>query len=119
MLNKVMLIGNLGHDPELRHTESGVSVCNMSLATKDSWTEVGEKRERVDWHRVVLWRRLAEIMALYCTKGSKVWVEGKLQTRDFTNNQGVQKTQTEIVVYNLQMLGSRGADSNSEEAPPF
>jgi len=105
MLNKVMLIGNLGSDPELRQTDSGIAVCNLSIATTDRWTEDGEKKERTEWHRLVFWRRNAEIVAEFLTKGSKIWVEGKLQTRSFTNNQGVEKTQTEIVVRDVQMLG--------------
>jgi|TARA_Y100000310_G_scaffold98850_1_gene96622 single-strand DNA-binding protein len=105
MLNKVMLIGNLGSDPELRQTDSGIAVCNLSIATTDRWTEDGEKKERTEWHRLVFWRRNAEIVAEFLTKGSRIWVEGKLQTRSFTNNQGVEKTQTEIVVKDMQMLG--------------
>ena len=112
MLNKVMLIGNLGSDPELRQTDSGIAVCNLSIATTDRWTEDGEKKERTEWHRLVFWRRNAEIVVEYLTKGSKIWVEGKLQTRSFTNNQGVEKTQTEIVVKDMQMLGG-GGDANA------
>jgi len=109
MLNKVMLIGNLGSDPELRKTDSGVAVCNLSIATTDRWTEDGEKKERTEWHRLVFWRRNAEIVAEFLTKGSTIWVEGKLQTRSFTNKQGVEKTQTEIVVKDMQMLGGGGS----------
>tara|TARA_Y100000310_G_C20430761_1_gene691336 strand:- start:223 stop:636 length:414 start_codon:yes stop_codon:yes gene_type:complete len=113
MLNKVILIGRLGSDPELRTTDSGVAVCNISLATSETWTADGEKKERTEWHRLVFWRRNAEIVSEYLRKGSQVWIEGKLQTRSFTKDD-VERKVTEIVVNNVLMLDSKSGGGGSK-----
>lgn len=106
-VNKVTLLGNLGADPETRFTPTGTQVVTVSLATSDTWTDKnGERRERTEWHRLVLWRRLAEIAAQYLRRGSKVYVEGKLQTRSWEDVKGQRHYMTEVVVSDLQMLDS-------------
>ncbi len=108
-VNKVVLVGNLGADPELRFTQSGVQVANVSLATSENWVDKsGESQERAEWHRLVMWRRLAEIANQYLKKGSKIYVEGKLQTRSWQDQKGQRHYTTEIVVNNLEMLDSAG-----------
>ena len=106
-INKVILIGNLGRDPELKFTPSGVAVANFSMATSEEWKdkETGEKKEQTEWHRIVSWRRLAEICGEYLKKGSKVYIEGKLQTRSWEDSDGVTKYATEVVAHTMQMLG--------------
>lgn len=104
-INKVMLIGNLGSDPELRFTPNGVQVANFSLATTESWTDKsGERQERTEWHRIVLWRRLAEIAGQYLKKGSKIYIEGKLQTRSWEDQNGQKRYTTEVVANSMEML---------------
>ena len=104
-INKVMLIGNLGSDPELRFTPSGIQVANFSLATTESWTDKsGERQERAEWHRIVLWRRLAEIAGQYLKKGSKIYIEGKLQTRSWEDQNGQKRYTTEVVANSMEML---------------
>ena len=104
-INKVMLIGNLGSDPELRFTPSGVQVANFSLATTESWTDKsGERQERAEWHRIVLWRRLAEIAGQYLKKGSKIYIEGKLQTRSWEDQNGQKRYTTEVVANSMEIL---------------
>ncbi len=104
-VNKVVLLGNLGADPETRFTPAGTQVVTVSLATSDTWLDKnGERRERTEWHRLVLWRRLAEIAAQYLRRGSKVYVEGKLQTRSWEDVKGQRHYMTEVVVSDLQML---------------
>ena len=121
-VNKVILIGNLGADPELKYTPSGVPVVNFSLATSESWTDKGgERQERTEWHRIVLWRKLAEIAGQYLRKGSKIYVEGKLQTRSWDDQSSGQKRYTtEVVVNDMQMLDQRGETSGGggEGVPP-
>jgi len=114
-VNKVILIGNLGADPEVRHTPSGVPVVDLSLATSESWVDknTGDRVERTEWHRLVLWRRLAEIAGEYLKKGSKIYVEGKLQTRSWDAEDGQKRYRTEVVVDDLQMLDSRGETRES------
>lgn len=111
-LNKVMIIGNLGKDPDTRYMPSGAAVCTFSVATNEKWKDkqTGEDREQVEWHRIVLFNRLAEIAAEYLKKGSSVFIEGKLQTRqwDDKNNPEVKHYTTEIVGRSMQMLGSKG-----------
>jgi len=107
MLNKVILIGRLGSDPELRTTNNGTPVCNISIATADKRTVDGEKKEFTEWHRLVFWRRNAEIVGEYLRKGSLIWVEGKLQTRTFEKD-NIEKKVTEIVVNNVLMLDGKG-----------
>ncbi|SFX69403.1 single-stranded DNA-binding protein [Marinospirillum alkaliphilum] len=112
-VNKVILIGNLGQDPEVRYTQNQKQVANLNLATSEQWTDrqTGQKQEKTEWHRVVLFDRLAEIAGQYLKKGSKVYIEGKLQTRKWQNQQGQDQYTTEIVGNELQMLDGRGGDS--------
>ena len=109
-INKVILVGNLGADPETRYTPSNTAVTNLRLATSESWRDrnSGETQERTEWHRVVMFNRLAEIAAEYLRKGSKVYVEGKLQTRKWQDQNGQDRWSTEIVANEMQMLDSRG-----------
>lgn len=114
MLNRVELIGNLGRDPEIRHTQDGRAIANLSLATTERWRDkqTGERREKTEWHRVVIFGNLADIAQKYLVKGSKVYLSGKLKTRKWTDNSGVEKYTTEVVLENfggqLIMLDSRG-----------
>ena len=112
-LNKVMLIGNLGADPEIRYTAGGAAVANVRLATADSWRDKdsGETQERTEWHRVVFFGRLAEIVEQYVKKGSQIYIEGRLQTRKWQDKEGNEKFSTEIVASEMQMLGGRGGSS--------
>ena len=114
-VNKVILIGNLGRDPEVRHTNDGMPIVNINLATSESWRDkaTGERRERTEWHRVVIFNEpLGEIAQKYLRKGSKVYLEGQLQTRKWTDQQGVEKYSTEVVLNRfrgeMMMLDSRG-----------
>ena len=106
-VNKVILIGNLGSDPEVKTTPQGAQVANFSLATSESWTDKasGEKKEKAEWHRLVLWRRLAEIAGQYLKKGAKIYIEGKLETRSWEDKEGQKRYTTEVVVDQLEMLG--------------
>jgi single-strand DNA-binding protein len=117
-LNKVMLIGNLGRDPELRYTTSGVAVATFGLATNESWRDQdGNVQEKTEWHNIVAWRKLAEICGEWLKKGKKVYVEGRLQTRSYDDrNTGTKKYMTEIVADSIIMLDSRG--TTSEGGPP-
>ena len=110
-INKVILIGNLGNDPDVRYTSGGSPIANVSLATSESWRdkETGDMQERTEWHRVVFFSRLAEIVSEYLRKGSKVYVEGRLQTRKWQDRDGNDRYTTEIVANEMQMLDSRGA----------
>ena len=120
-INKVILVGNLGAKPELKYGASGNAIANLSVATSESWTDknTGQKQERTEWHRVSMFGKLAEVAAQYTDKGSKVYVEGKLETRKYTDNAGIEKYSTSIVVggFNgvFQMLDRR--DRMSPEAP--
>jgi single-strand DNA-binding protein len=107
-VNKVILIGNLGRDPETRFMPSGDAICNVSIATTDTWKDKnGEKQEKTEWHRVAFFGKLAEIAGEYLKKGSQVYVEGRLQTRKWQDKDGQDKYTTEIVANAMQMLGSR------------
>ncbi|MDH5180770.1 MAG: single-stranded DNA-binding protein [Gammaproteobacteria bacterium] len=110
-VNKVILIGNLGRDPEIRYMPNGGAVANVTIATSEVWKDknTGEQQEKTEWHRVVFFRRLAEIAGEYLKKGSKVYIEGKLQTRKWQDNNGQDRYTTEILGNELQMLDSRGA----------
>ncbi len=112
-VNKVILIGNLGQDPEVRYMPNGNAVANVSIATSESWKDKnsGEQQERTEWHRVVFFRRLAEIVGEYLKKGSKVYVEGRLQTRKWQDKNGQDRYTTEIIADQMQMLDSRGGGS--------
>lgn len=109
-INKVILIGNLGQDPEVKYMPNGGAVANITVATSDSWKDknTGEMQERTEWHRVVFFRRLAEIAGEYLKKGSKVYIEGRLQTRKWQDQQGNDRYTTEIIANEMQMLDSRG-----------
>jgi len=105
MVNKVILIGNLGRDPELRYTQGGVSVCNFTVATSERFTDKqGEKVEKTEWHRIVAWAKTAELAAQYLSKGSKVYLEGSLQTRDWEDKDGHKRQTTEINARSIQFL---------------
>jgi single-strand DNA-binding protein len=110
-VNKVILIGNLGADPEMRATASGEAICNLRLATTEKWKDkaTGEARETTDWHRVVLYRRLAEIAREYLRKGSTVYIEGRLRTRKWQDKDGKERLTTEIEGNELKMLGGKPA----------
>jgi single-strand DNA-binding protein len=112
-VNKVILVGNLGKDPEVRYMPNGNAVANITLATSESWKDkqTGEPQEKTEWHRVVLFRRLGEIAGEYLKKGSQVYIEGKLQTRKWQDNSGNDRYTTEIIADNMQMLGARGGGS--------
>ena len=113
-VNKVILIGNLGKDPEVRYSPNGGAVTTISLATTESWKDknTGENVDKTEWHRVVFFRRLAEIAGEYLKKGSKVFIEGKLQTRKWQDQQGQDRYTTEIVANEMQMLDSKGGSAN-------
>lgn len=110
-VNKVILVGNLGKDPEVRYMPNGGAVANLTLATSDTWKDktTGENQERTEWHRVVLYARLGEIAGQYLKKGSKIYIEGRLQTRKWQDKDNVERYTTEIVGSEMQMLDSRGA----------
>ena len=114
-VNKVILVGNLGADPETRYTASGDAVCNIRLATTESWKDKnsGEKREITEWHRVVFYRKLAEIVGQYLKKGSSVYVEGRIRTRKWQDKEGQERYTTEIEANEMQMLGGRQSASSS------
>ena len=121
-VNKVILIGNLGRDPEVRYTPSGSAVCNVTLATSRSWKskESGEKVEETEWHRVVFYDRLAEIAGEYLKKGRSIYVEGRMKTRKWTDKDGAEKYTTEVIAQEMNMLGGRdgmggGAGGGEEE----
>ena len=116
-INKVIIVGNLGADPDSRAMPSGNAVTNISVATSESWNdrETGEKQEKTEWHRVVFFNRLAEIAAQYLKKGSQVYVEGKLQTRKWEDNEGNERWTTEVVANQMQMLGDRMSNDMSND----
>ena len=117
-INKVILIGNLGQDPELRYTGSGTAVCNLRLATNESYKDSsGQLVEKTEWHSVVAWARLAEICGEYLKKGSQVYIEGSLQTRSYDDKDGVTKYVTEIKAREMMMLSGRGGDGASGGYP--
>lgn len=119
-INKVILIGNLGRDPEVRYTPNGAAICNVTIATSRNWKDknTGEKMEETEWHRVVFFDRLAEIAGEYLKKGRSVYVEGRLKTRKWTDKDGVEKYTTEVMADNMQLLGGRegGGGGGGDEA---
>jgi single-strand DNA-binding protein len=122
-LNKVMIIGRLGHDPELRYTQSNTAVCNFRVATDESWTDrqSGERKESTEWHRIVVWGRQAETCDRYLSKGRMVFVDGSLRTREWEDRDGNRRWTTEIVARRVLFLDSRGDNARaggSEEPPP-
>ncbi len=121
-INKVILVGNLGQDPDVKYTPGGAAVTTLSIATSESWKDkdTGNDQERTEWHRVVLWRRLAEIAGEYLKKGSKVYIEGSLQTRKWEQD-GITRYTTEVIGRDMQFLDSRGSANNSnsyDQSPP-
>ena len=120
-VNKVILVGNLGADPEVRFTASGDAICNLRLATSDSWKDKssGERREVTEWHRVVLYRRLAEVARDYLKKGMPVYVEGRLRTRKWQDRDGKERYSTEIEGDELTLLGSKNASAANSDTPEF
>ena len=118
-INKVIIVGFLGNDPEVRTMPAGNLVVNISVATSESWTDknTGEKKEVTEWHRIVIYRKLAEIAAQYLRKGSQVYIEGRLKTRKWQDNNGQDRYSTEIQCDNLQMLGGRNQDSAQNQPP--
>ncbi|HEY3444728.1 MAG TPA: single-stranded DNA-binding protein [Myxococcales bacterium] len=109
-VNKAIVLGNLGKDPEIRYTPGGQPVCNFTVATNESWTDKssGQKQERTEWHRIVVWGKTAENCGQYLKKGSSVYIEGRIQTREWTDKEGVKKYTTEIVANSVQFLGGKG-----------
>jgi single-strand DNA-binding protein len=117
-VNKVIIVGNLGRDPETRYMPNGEAVTNVAVATTESWKDKqsGEKKEQTEWHRITFYRKLAEIAGQYLKKGSQVYVEGRLQTRKWTDKDGVERYTTEIIADTMQMLGSRQGMGGSAPA---
>lgn len=115
-VNKVILIGNLGKDPETRFMSNGDAVTNITVATTDAWKDKqGEKQEKTEWHRVTFYRKLAEIVGEYLKKGSPVYIEGRLETRKWTDKEGIERYTTEIIANGMQMLGSKQGNSDQSE----
>ena len=122
-VNKVILIGNLGADPELRYTPSGAAVANFNIATTEKWKDKdGQTQERTEWHRIILWSRQAEIAKEYLRKGSPVYIEGRIQNRSYDDKDGIKRYVTEIIGQRMQFLGGRGtgapSDAGGPEPPP-
>lgn len=118
-MNKAILIGNLGADPELRYTTGGTAVCNFNLATNEKWTDKsGAKQEKVEWHRIVVWDKQAESCKEYLSKGRQVCVEGKLQTRQWEDKDGVKRYTTEVVAQRVEFLGGKGEGGGRRDEPP-
>jgi len=122
-VNKVILVGRLGKDPETRYTSSGQAVCNFTMATDETYKDrAGERQKRTEWHRIVVWAKQAEIAQKYLRKGSLIYVEGRIQTRQWDDREGQKRTSVEIVATNFRMLGSRsegsGGGSSMSQAEP-
>ena len=118
-LNKAILIGRLGRDPEVRYMPNGDAVCNFSLATSEKFTDKsGNKAEKTEWHNIVIYRKLAEIAGQYLKKGSQVYLEGKIQSRKYTDKNGVERTAYEIVCHEMKMLSGNGNEAHMQPAPP-
>jgi single-strand DNA-binding protein len=117
-LNKVMIIGNLGKDPEVRYTPGGQAVANFTIATNESWNDkAGQKQERTEWHRIVAWGKTAELCGEYLTKGRQVYIEGKIQTREWNNKEGVKQYTTEIVANQVLFLGEKPSSGRDRGDP--
>ena len=122
-VNKVILVGNLGADPDMRYTPSGAGVCEFRLATNETWTDKnGQKQERTEWHRVVVWGKRGEVCSKYLSKGRQVYVEGRLRTRSWEDKEGNKRYTTEIIANDVQFLGGReggdGRRSRDDNMPP-
>ncbi|MBS9781752.1 MAG: single-stranded DNA-binding protein [Gammaproteobacteria bacterium] len=115
-INKAIIVGNLGNDPDMKYLPNGDAVTNISVATSESWTDKqsGQPQERVEWHRITAYRKLAEIMGQYLKKGSQVYIEGKIQTRKWTDQNGIERYTTEIIANQMQMLGSKFDNQNQQ-----
>ncbi len=121
-VNKVILVGNLGQDPEVRYTQNGAAVCNFSIATSESWVDKnsGQKNSKTEWHRIVAWNKLGEICGEYLHKGKQVYVEGKLETRKWRDEKaGVDRYTTEIKIHTMQMLGNRNDGGQQQGGQQF
>lgn len=121
MLNKVILIGRLGREPELRYMANGEAVCNFSVATSESWKDKnGQRQESTEWHNVTMYRKLAEIAGKYLTKGSQVYLEGKIQSRKYQGKDGIERTAYEIIANEMKMLGGRNdsGQQSAQHTPP-
>lgn len=117
MLNKVILIGRLGQEPTIRHMPNGEAVCNFSVATSESWKDQnGQRQERTEWHNITMYRRLAEIAGQYLKTGSQVYLEGKIQSRKYTDKNGVERTAYDIIVNEMKMLGGGGSDGQQAQS---
>lgn len=116
-VNKVILVGRLGKDPEIRTTQNGTPVASFSLATSDNWTKDGQREERTEWHNVVLWSRLAELAGKYLSKGRQVYIEGRIQTRSWDDKEGQKRYTTEIVGQQLQFLGGNNEQPGQPGQP--
>ena len=121
-LNKAILIGRLGRDPEVRYMPNGEAVCNFSIATSETWNDrqTGQRQERTEWHNITLYRRMAEVAGQYLKKGSQVYIEGRIQSRKYTGKDGIERTAYEIIGSEMKMLGG-GNDSgqqNAQHTPP-
>ena len=117
-LNKAILIGRLGRDPEVRYMPNGEAVCNFSIATSETWNDrqTGQRQERTEWHNITLYRRIAEVAGQYLKKGSQVYIEGRIQSRKYTGKDGVERTAYEIIGSEMKMLG--GNEAPMQPAPP-
>ena len=119
MLNKVILIGRLGKDPETRYMPNGEAVCNFSVATSESWKDQsGQQQERTEWHNITMYRRLAEIAGQYLEKGSQVYLEGKIQSRKYTDKNGVERTAYDIIANEMKMLGGGNSEQPAQGETP-
>lgn len=118
-VNKVIIVGNLGRDPETRYMPNGDAITNIAVATTESWKDknTGEKKELTEWHRITFYRKLAEIAGQYLKKGSQVYIEGRLQTRKWTDKDGVERYTTEIIADTMQMLGEKQAQGQQQQQP--
>jgi len=117
-VNKVILVGRLGRDPEVRYLEGGNAVCNFSVATDESWKDKsGDKQERTEWHRIVVWGKTGENCGKYLAKGRQVYIEGRLQTREWDDKEGNKRQTTEINAQTVQFLGSKGDSQERQEEP--
>ena len=117
-VNRVILIGRLGRDPELRYTQAGKAVTNFTMATSENWKDdSGEKQERTEWHKIQMWGKLAEVAGKYLSKGAQVYIEGKLQTREWTDKDDIKRYTTEVVASSLVMLGGKGDGGNDPGKP--
>lgn len=119
-VNKVIIVGNLGKDPETRYMPNGEAVSNIAVATTESWKDKqsGEKKEQTEWHRITFYRKLSEVAGKYLKKGSQVYIEGKLQTRKWTDKEGIERYTTEIIADTMQMLGGRQSSDESQPSKP-